>query len=250
MDILKVGDETITAADFVKWLKLTNKFEDLVIELVNQKVMVHGSKKYGVSVDTAEIQERFDDVRRVAGLHRAEDTQAWLKEQRISLDEMEKFVAEEIARDKLMEQIITEAAVEEYFKLNSPKFQTVEARHILADNLDKAKEIKELLEDDLDQFADLCMEHSLDGDTKAKGGAMGAVRRGTLPDEIDAKIFNAAVGDVVGPIELQEGVLYDIIVVDKVIDPKLTPEVTGEIAKALQEEWLDKAGKEVAVEYK
>ena len=47
-----------------------------------------------------------------------------------------------------MEQVCSDKAVEEYFKLNSPKFDSIEVSHIVLESEGKAKEMVSMLRDD------------------------------------------------------------------------------------------------------
>ena len=98
----------------------------------------------------------------------------------------------------MLEQVGNDAAIEDYFELNSPKFDSIEVSHIVLDSEGKAKEMISYLSDDPESFADMAREHSI-ADTRDEGGVIGRVLRGQLKPDIEAKVFNATVGDLLGP---------------------------------------------------
>jgi hypothetical protein len=71
--IVRIDEEVVDVAEFIRLLKLTGQFESLIEQLVRDKLTVHAAKKQGITVSADEIQERADQFRRVRGLHRATD---------------------------------------------------------------------------------------------------------------------------------------------------------------------------------
>jgi len=67
---------------------------------------------------------------------------------RISLDEFEAFITDSLYQEKLMQRVCSDQAVQAYFKLNSPKFDSIEVSHIVLDSESKAKEMLALLRED------------------------------------------------------------------------------------------------------
>jgi hypothetical protein len=66
------------------------------------------------------------------------------------------------------------------------------------DSEGKAKEMMSALADDPDSFAEMVREHSV-GEARENGGVIGKVLRGSLKPDLEARVFNAAAGDLLGP---------------------------------------------------
>jgi hypothetical protein len=143
--IVRIDDEVIDTDFFIRTLKLTGQFEGLVEQLVREKLTVLAAKKQGLALPPEEIQERADQFRRIQGLHRAADMNHYLDTLGISLDEFEDFITEGLYHEKMMAQVCSAQAVEQYFKLNSPKFDSVDISHIVLDSEGKAKEMMSAL---------------------------------------------------------------------------------------------------------
>lgn len=235
--IVRVDDEVMGSEEFIRILKLTGQFETLVEQIVRDKLTVRAAKKQGVRVSPEEIQERADQFRRVRGLHRATDTNRYLDTLGVTLDEFESFITDSLYQEKMMEQVCSEKAVEKYFKLNSPKFDGIEVSHILLDTEGKAKEMISLLRDDPDCFAEMAREHSL-ANTRDHGGVIGKVLRGSLKTDIEAKVFNAGVGDLIGPFPSPDRSFYEIFAVNAKKPAVLDEETAAEVRRLLREEWL------------
>jgi len=244
MSLLSINKQEITAEDFVNYLKLTDQFESAFTKFVNYKLIISGGQKLGHDCSVEELQAGVDIYRRASGLHRAEDTLNWFTENKISQEQLEAFIAEQTVHTKMLEELCGDSKVESYFTLNSPKYQYVQAAHIMIDNPNAAKEIVAMLEDEPESFEELCEEHSVDEESKYKGGDMGRIRRGVLPDEIEAKLFNAKEGDIIGPIKTGDNV-YEIIRCGGIAQSELNDEVSVQVMRDIEDEWLQTTGKEI-----
>ena len=72
--LVKIDGEEVQLDEFIRVLKLTGQFQELLEQFVRDRLAARGARKAGIRVSEAEIQERADQYRRVRGLHRAVDT--------------------------------------------------------------------------------------------------------------------------------------------------------------------------------
>ncbi len=245
--VAKIDDEVISGEQFIKFLKFSNEFPDLIKRFIRGKVTVHAAKKRGVEISTYEVQEAADNFRRCLGLHRAKETQEWLDGMGISADEFETFITEHIYKKKMVDILVTNETVKKYFQLNSPKFDTVDIRHIIVESKEKAGELTALLTEEPESFDELAKTYSLDDETNHIGGQISGAQRGSLPDEIDARIFNAAPGDILGPLQVDGEDIYEIIQISAIHPAKLEDATKEKISQAIYEEWLEARLKEHTV---
>jgi parvulin-like peptidyl-prolyl isomerase len=242
--IVRIDDEVVDVAEFIRLLKLTGQFESLIEQVVREKLTVHTAKKHGVRLSEDEIQARADQFRRVRGLHRAADMNHYLD---ALGDEFERFITDGLYQEKMLATIGDRAAVEEYFSLNSPRFDAIEVSHVVLDSEGKAREMISVLQDDPDSFAEMAREHSI-AETRERGGVIGKVLRGSLKPEIEAKIFNAEAGDLLGPFPSPDGSCYEIFAVTAKYPAALDEDVESEIQRLLREEWLMARAQEHVIE--
>lgn len=248
MEIARIEDLIVSADDFVTQLKLNGNFENLIEEILLEKLTVHAAKKQGITVTDDEVQERFDQIRRVEGLHRAQDTIDFLDRLKIPLDTFEQYITDLLYREKMLAALTTDEAIKEYFNLHSPKFDSIEISHIVLDSESKAREMIAYLEDDPDSFADMAREHSLATDTGERGGLIGKVTRGSMQNEVDAKIFNASPGDLLGPFPSEDELLYEVFIINKKHTAQLDEATARDVSKIIIEEWQETRAKEFRVE--
>ncbi|MEN3293108.1 MAG: hypothetical protein V7642_2361 [Burkholderiales bacterium] len=245
--IVRIDDEVIETDDFIRILKLTGQFEGLIEQIVRDKLTVRSAKKSGIRLSPEQVQERADHFRRVQGLHRASDMNQYLDALRVNLDEFESFITESLYQEKMMAIVCSDRAVEDYFKMNSPKFDSIEVSHIVLDTEGKAKEMISYLRDDPDSFAEMAREHSV-AETRERGGLIGKVLRGSLKPDIEAKVFNASVGDLLGPFPSADRSFFEIFSVNAKRPATLDEETTTEVRRLLREEWLMARAQEHIIE--
>lgn len=237
-ELIKIDDEVITEEDFIKNLKLTDEYSSLMEELLKRKVTVHAAIKRGIELSTEELQNAANAFRLSLGLHRAKDTHDWIQQMNVSVDDFENYISEQIYKNKMIEMITSDEELGAYFKLNSPKFDTVDINHMVTDSEEKAKEIVALLEEDPDSFDELAEEFTSDDTTFERSEKLKGIRRDSLSDEISAKLFNAQIGDVIGPFHMGVKEYYEVLMVTGIHPAKLDDNARGQISKAIYEEWL------------
>lgn len=238
MIVARIGDESITADAFVKLLKLEGKLDSLLERSLIDKLLVHSAKQNGIQIRPNELQERVDQFRRVNNLHRASDTIEYLSNLGLSVEQFEDFIAEILYREKMRDSIMDEAAVNDFYQRNYPSFERIALSHITLDSMEKAQEIAAILEEETEAFGELAREHSLSSDTREQGGYLGKIPRGVLPRDIEAKIFNARVGTILGPYALEgQGKIEIFMVLEKHV-PQLDEKTLTEIKQKLFKKWL------------
>lgn len=235
--IVRIDDEIIDTDGFIRNLKLTGQFEGLVDQLVRDRLCVQAARKQGMRVSPEEIQERADQFRRVKGLHRAADTNRYFDALGVTLDQFEAFITDSLYEEKMMQSVCSDKAVETYFQLNSPRFESVEVSHIVLDGEGKAREMMSVLGDDPDAFEDMAREHSI-ADTREQGGLIGKLLRGSLRPDIEAKVFNAGPAELLGPFPSPDRSVFEIFRVNARRPAELDDDTAAEVRRLLREEWL------------
>jgi parvulin-like peptidyl-prolyl isomerase len=245
--VVKIDGTAIDLTELVRVLKLTGQFEALLEQFVRDRLAVLGARKAGIKVSEEEIQERANQFRRVRGLHRATDTNKYLDALRVSADEFETFIANGLYQEKMMSKVCGADAIQGYFKLNSPKFDCIEVSHIVVDSEPKAREMIAVLRDDPDTFQEMAREHSI-AETRDKGGLIGKVLRGSLRPDVEAKVFNAAPADLLGPFASADRTAFEIFRVNAKHPARLDDDTATEVRRLLGEDWLQARAREHIVQ--
>lgn len=209
-----VNGESILLADFEKALdaemalarqekpltaeELESLKEAVLDNLVREKLLAGRARSLSIAVDEAELSARIDEIKKEYGPERFDelfgagriDYVAWKEalRQRILF---EKLIVKEVnARIQ-----VTEEEAERFFKANRKAYATerrVRVAQIVLPDRDRAEGVLKRLKagEDFDKVA---REVSI-GPEGARGGDLGFVERGTLPEAIDRMVFSLPVG--------------------------------------------------------
>ncbi len=146
-------------------------------------------------------------------LDKEEEFQSILKETKENL-------LQRYAVQKVMEDVdVKDEEIKETYNQNKDKFmdqEKVSAKHVLVDDEDKAKEIKEEIDNGMD-FSDAAAKYSSCPSSK-KGGRLGEFSRGQMVPEFEDVAFSMEEGEISDPVKSQFG--YHIIQLDEKIPAK------------------------------
>lgn len=236
-NLIRIDDEIISSDSFVKLLKLSGRFDSLIDDIVQEKLAVHSARKLGIKLTPELVQQRADQMRRVNGLHRGVEMKRYLESIKVTPEEYETYVAETLCFEQVMDQVVTEDKVEQFFRLNSPQFDSIDVSHIVVDSEGKAREIMAILKDEPARFAELAHEYSI-ADTREHGGHIGSVLRGALRGDVEAKVFHAQKGEILGPFAAPDGTCFEMFKVNDKRPATLDDATKAEIRRVLKEQWL------------
>src|SRR5438067_1256595 len=94
-----------------------------------------------------------------------------------------------------------------------------------------------VLADEPEAFGEMAREHSI-GDTRERDGLIGKVMRGALKPDIEARVFNARPGELLGPFPAPDRSFYEIFCVNAKHPATLDADTAAEVRRLLREQWL------------
>jgi peptidylprolyl isomerase len=170
-----------------------------------------------------------------------------LDSQKITLETFEAFLKEQLYSQKILAEITADDKIEEYFQLNSPKFDSVDIKHLVVQGKSQANELMAQLEEESGLFDEFVNDYTLDDETKTSNGRISGIRRGYLETDVEAKVFNAKQGDILGPFQLGNEDLFEIILVQSMHPASLDESTKITIGEAIYEDWLAARMEEFAI---
>ena len=236
-----VNGKEISAAEALRSMKLSNRLWALESSLEDM-VVEERAKQQGLTVEAGELQTAADDFRRQRGLHSAAATEKWLEEARLSLEDFEQMLERQLLREKLKAQAIPDDAVERHFAENRQMYESAELSQFHVGTRGKAEELLAQINDEGADFAELASQHASDDAARSNGGRVGQVNRKALSPEVEGVVFGAKAGEVVGPLETDQG--WCLIKVWSLHQPTLDAAMTQRIREQLFREWLNENARE------
>ncbi len=253
--------------------KLEEVREDIIKQLIEDRLILSEAKKQNITVEDKEVNARIEEIERKVGSEK--ELENMLGQQNLTLNELRARYKEKIMIRKLIDQkvganiIITPLEVKNYYNDNKDKFlqpeeiqlmqiliKLKEAPGVREEALRTMREILKRIKEGCD-FAGLAKEYS-DGPYASDGGLMGYVKKGDLMPQIEEIVFNLKDGESTGIIQSSLG--YHIFKVEerKARRIKDLPEVRQDIEEYLYREkanqklkgWIDSLAKSAYIEFK
>lgn len=206
-----VNGEKITRKELDR--RLENIYGQSVLErMIEEKLVIQEGRKQKIKVKEEEITQKVEDLmRRFPSKEKFEEL---MRESNMTMKDLKEQIATGIVLEKLVDRIIPEQEVKDYFEQNKEFFkrkEQIRARHILLKNEEEAKEVLQKIRKGED-FAKLAQEKSADEGTKQKGGDLGYFSRGRMVPEFEKVAFSLNPGEVSDIVKTGYG--YHIIKVE------------------------------------
>ena len=95
----------ITVSDVVSYLRIEGGFSEALAQVVRRQLLLKAAGKAGITASPEELQRTADAYRATRGLHKAADTEAWMRNNGITLEALEKHLEENIRISKARDHI-------------------------------------------------------------------------------------------------------------------------------------------------
>jgi foldase protein PrsA len=236
--------------------------KDQVMQFLLSAEWISGeSKSQGISVTDAEVQKEFNK-QKAQSYPKAADFQKFLKSSGMTMEDLLYRVKIDTLSQKLRTKvtkgasIATPAAISAYYAKNKAKFGTPETRDIkivLTKTEAQANAAKKALEAGQSWKA-VVNKYSIDQASKAAGGSLPGVTKGQQEKSLDAAVFSAKKGVVLGPVKTQFGYyVFEVSAIKPAVTQSLvqaTPQIKQLIQSQGQQKALDAFVKKFQKEWK
>jgi hypothetical protein len=169
----------------------------LIREALADQVVQEEARQAGLAVSTEELQKAADSFRRRHGLLSAADTQAWLNERGLSVDDFEAGLEEDLLAAKLRRQV-SAAGLEVYFATHQADYERLRLGLLLVGRDDLAGELASQVRDEGRGLEDVAGEHGL-------AVARRRLARKDLAGPLAEALAPAQPGELVGPVATPAG---------------------------------------------
>jgi parvulin-like peptidyl-prolyl isomerase len=234
----------ITSEDILHQLQLSYKLSTVIETIVHRQLIAAAATEAEIKVETKELQEAADRFRLMYQLHSADETMAWLKKNRLSVDDFEELIYVNLLNTKLANHLFADK-VEPYFFERQLEYVGIVMYEVVLDDEDLAIELFYAIQEGEMTFHDVANKYIEDKELCRKGGYHGTVHRKDLKPEISAAVFAAKPPQLLKPIVTSKGV--HLIFLEEIIQPKLDSDIWGEIIGNLFSQWLQQHFEQVEV---
>ena len=190
--------------------------EDILDQMINQKLLLQEAKTQGAVADSAMVDERVNQIR--TQFASEEEFLDALKEQNITLKEVREQLRDQASIALLLNKSIYGRIQVAEKDINDDYISQIEqftadqderrAAHILLLTEEEAIEVRQLLLNGSD-FGRLAATRSTDPSAVVNQGHLGIFGRGSMVPEFEKAAFSLDVGEISAPVKTQYG--YHII---------------------------------------
>ncbi|MEK5078133.1 peptidylprolyl isomerase [Solibacillus sp. FSL W7-1436] len=207
------GDEVVvsTSVGDITQEEFYNSMKDIAGDQLLQQVVVEQILNDKYKVTDEEIEEELKGVKEQYG----ESYEAILAQNNLTEETLKTNIRFTLLQEKALKDVeVTDEEIEKYYNQAS---QELNARHILVEDEETAKEIKAKL-DAGEDFAELAKEFSTDPGSGAQGGDLGWFTVGTMVPEFNDAAYALEVDEISEPVQSEHG--FHIIQVTEKRDVK------------------------------
>jgi len=238
--------------------------EDMLDQLINQKLTDQESKKYGISVSEKELDNAIERVKEV-NHYTDEDLRSMLAKEDMTIEGYRSKVKEHLIRSKLLnfaiksKIIITKDEITSYYKSNIDKYRGEKIYYLknmikiigLSVSDDEKQNIRLKMEEIYDKlkdggkFEDVSKGYA-DSEFDIKSIDLGMFKYNELSQEIQEAIKELKSGEFTKVIETEVG--YQIIYIEKIegkpdksleeVTPEIQEILFGEVVERKFESWI------------
>jgi foldase protein PrsA len=220
--------------------------EETIKDLARWKILQEEAKKRGISVSNQEVEQRLKEIEKE--FPSTLQFEMALAQYGLDRNTFKEELKKNLLYRKLMDEIgkdekVSEDEIKKYYNENIKLFEhpkEYKVHLILVKDEKKANQIYNDLVSNKITFTEAAKKYSEDTTTKDKGGELGFITEGTLPEEVEKVTIKLPINQISKPIKTKDG--YYITKVSEIKEAYTTPYFQ---AKAEIEEKLltDKRGK-------
>ncbi len=185
----------------------------------------------GVQASDREVQQEFERTKE-ENFETEKEYQDFLEESGFTQEDIDQRVRLQVLSTKIQDQItedagdVPEGQARDFYEANEEQFVQPASRNVrivVNEDAEKAQRAANQLSEDNspESWNRVAQNLSTDAATKDNGGLREGVTEGTFGSELDEQIFNAEQGEVVGPVETEQG--QYVFQVDTVTEAQTVP---------------------------
>lgn len=234
LTFVTINDQPLSLKASLKYLKTSGKLNTVLLEIAQQNLLESEIQAREISEPTPEMIEQFLlEFRLQQQLNSPENFQLWLLKNGITYADFKQQISFRIQQEELKTHI-TAHEVQKYFDQRKANLERFVFSRIVVDSAEFAQAMKEKAEQGAD-FNQLAKEHSIVDDAIV-GGVMAPIMRAQMPDVIREATLSAQVGQLIGPIEIDQK--YCLLKVEQCLPAVLEGTLKRDIEEQIFQQWL------------
>jgi parvulin-like peptidyl-prolyl isomerase len=234
--MVKLSKAFIEPVQVVEFLKKDLQVKQIHQKILHRRIIDRAVQEKEISVTPEEVQEEADRIRRENRLEKAADTLDWLETQMVTPDDWEEGIVARLKEQKLAAHLF-DKEVEKFFAQNKLDYDRVLLYQLVVSSEKLARELFYQIEEKEISFYQAAHLYDIDPIRRYRCGCEGKIERQKLMPAIAAAVFGNPLGEVVGPIKIEQ--FYHLLLVEELTPAELTPKKKQNIRNRMFRDWLE-----------
>jgi parvulin-like peptidyl-prolyl isomerase len=227
---------SINYQEIITYLQTNLQLKEICQNIFYQKIIQNTASERGLIVTSEEIQAEINRLQREQQLETDTDLTLWLEEQLLTLDDWKAGICDRLLQQKLIELLFSHD-VEVYFIQHQPDFDEVLLYQLIVAYEQLANELfYQIFEQEI-SFYEAAHLYDIDERRRECCGCEGKIYRYKLSSEIADVVFNASIGELIGPVSTERG--NHLLMVEEFIPATLTSVIRQEILQQMFVQWIE-----------
>lgn len=236
-DLVRVNGETLKVRDAMDCIDFLWNELRIIRPLIDLCIVQEAVKRWTIEPAAEHRQRALDAFRSSRRLLSATDTLAWMAENELTQERLEKLLHAHAQAFALRDHVVTEGELEPYWRAHAGAFDLAHIARLRVRSRDRAQMFVGQIRQGRDFYAVLEEEFTARRLVALRHGVFESVRRRELTNEHAEAIFCAGTGGVAGPLASEAG--FDIVRVTRTETASMDSDATRDaIRGALFERWL------------
>jgi len=200
VQLMSVNNLGIDLNRALAWSEIED-FPTFIDATRNRLAILAYCKLAGLSVSDSEIQQETESIRYDLALESTEQTLRWLRNNRVSKENLAEVANIRALRNKIR-QSCSQEELKDFFSNNIDEFIFADVYLLRLSDFQAAIQSADLCRAGKLNFFDEAINQSKDAKTAVKGGYMGRLAKSQLSEDLSIAFFSVDPGDIVGPMEI------------------------------------------------
>jgi hypothetical protein len=232
-----LADLSLNAQEVVDFLRKNFRLTEIYQEIVEQKIIHQVALDHGIVVTLQEIEMEVENIRYEKTFDNPNGLEDWLTNCGATLSDLKQMVHADLLTEKVIRSLFFDQ-IEPVFSQYNHSFDQLVLYKIAVPYEHLAQEIFYQIEEEEISFFEAAHVYDIDENRRLNCGYEGTILRRDLPSDLAEVLATARVGELVGPIKAAHQ-FYELLWVDDLIYPSLTPALQSTILHQLYQTWIE-----------
>jgi parvulin-like peptidyl-prolyl isomerase len=222
--------------EIISYLRKNLQLKQVCQRILYKNIISKTAQERSLIVTPEEIKTETNYWRLQKHLEKDDDIIVWLTEQMLTVEDWEEGIRDRLLEQKLSESLFSQE-VEIFFSQHQRDFDQVLLYQLVVPYEHLSQELfYQILEQEI-SFYEAAHLYDIDERRRDKCGYVGKIYRYNLNPELAVIVFNAGIGELIGPVTTQEGI--HLLTVEEFIPSEFTTTIRQNILNQMFMQWLE-----------